>query len=122
MSGPIPNPIDATTLKPRRLPGRSTRKARAFEAEIARLRAEGYTFEAIQEALAAAGVKVSRTTVKREAARHTARAVAATPRPATRPPAARLDMPIRSESRSGKDIAEDFMRNRITNPLLRNRS
>ena len=56
-------------LVPVRPPGPNARKARAFVAEIARLRAQGYTFEAIREALAGAGVDVSNSTVQREAAR-----------------------------------------------------
>ena len=43
-------------LVPVRPPGPNARKARAFAADIARLRAQGYTFEAIREALAGAGV------------------------------------------------------------------
>lgn len=57
------------SLIPRRPPGRCNRKARAFSAEIRRLHAEGYSFEAIREALAEAGVVVSRSTVQREAVR-----------------------------------------------------
>jgi hypothetical protein len=56
-------------LVPARPPGPNARKARAFAAEIALLRAQGYTFEAIREALAGAGVHVSNSTVQREAAR-----------------------------------------------------
>ena len=66
-------------LVPVRPPGPNARKARAFAAEIARLRAQGYTFEAIREALAGAGVHVSNSTVQREAAR------AAAARPASAP-------------------------------------
>ena len=64
-------------LVPVRPPGPNARKARAFAAEIIQLRAQGYTFEAIREALAGAGVLVSNSTVQREAAR------AATERPAS---------------------------------------
>lgn len=56
-------------LVPVRPPGPNARKARAFTAEILQLRAQGYTFEAIREALAGAGVHVSNSTVQREAAR-----------------------------------------------------
>lgn len=58
-------------LIPRRPPGRCNRKARTFSEEIRRLRAEGYSFEVIREALAEAGVVVSNSTVQREAARGT---------------------------------------------------
>lgn len=56
-------------LAPKRPPGRWHGKARAFAGEIGRLHAEGYTFEAIREALAEAGVMVSNSTVQREVAR-----------------------------------------------------
>lgn len=76
MSGSPSNRDGESRLVPRDAPGRSTRKARAFAAEIGRLHALDYTLEAIREALAGAGVSVSRSTVWREAARHRA------PRPA----------------------------------------
>jgi len=66
-------------LVPVRPPGPNARKARAFVADIARLRAQGYTFEAIREALAGAGVLVSNSTVQREAARAAAERAASTP-------------------------------------------
>ncbi len=56
-------------LVPVRPPGTNARKARAFSCEILKLRAQGYTFEAIREALADAGVHVSNSTVQREVAR-----------------------------------------------------
>ena len=40
-------------------PGRITRKARDLEADVVQLRAQGYTLEAIRQALAGAGVHVS---------------------------------------------------------------
>lgn len=55
----------------RRPPGRCNRKARTFSTEIRRLRAAGCSLEVIREALAAAGVVVSKSTVQREAARGT---------------------------------------------------
>lgn len=60
-------------LIPGRPPGRLPRMAGAFSQEIRRLRAEGYSFEAIREALAKAGVAVSNSTVQREARRTSAR-------------------------------------------------
>ena len=56
-------------LVPVRPPGSNARKARTFAPEILRLRAQGYTFEAIREALAGAGIHVSNSTVQREVAR-----------------------------------------------------
>jgi len=56
-------------LQPKLPPGRCDRKAGAYHSEILRLRAEGYTFEAIRVALLDVGVVVGRTTIKREANR-----------------------------------------------------
>ena len=114
-------------LIPKRPPGRATRKARAFDAEIWRLHVEGHSFEAIRETLAEAGVFVSRSTVQREVARHEQAStvvsvagavqppdIASAPSVMTRPAAiARTELP------SGQDIAEAFVRGRITNPLIR---
>ena len=72
-------------LTPKLPPGRANRKALAFVADIHRLRAAGYSFEAIRVALLDAGVKVSRTTVKREAARRRAATPSALQRLAARP-------------------------------------
>jgi hypothetical protein len=117
-------------LAPKHPPGRQTRKARAFEAEIRQLRAEGYTFESIRAALADAGVQVSRSTVQREAARQALDAAAGVGDGAARdsgtatterPPVPVL-APAGTESLSGKHIAEAFVRSRITNSLIRNRS
>jgi len=143
MNGSLPNRTDATRLAPKCPPGRSTRKARAFAAEIARLRAQGYTFEAIRAALAEAGVPVSKSTVQREvsragtpqsavvaasgavpAGRTSAHAPVSVPALALQTAAIATPAAIQraaegTELRSGKDIAEAFMRNRITNPLLR---
>jgi hypothetical protein len=53
-------------LHPKRPPGSMARKALAYTLDIHQLRAQGYTFEAIREALAEVGVHVSNTTVQRE--------------------------------------------------------
>ena len=122
-------------LSPTIPPGRPNRKARAFEAEIARLRAEGYGCKAIHQALIAAGVSVSKSTVQREVARFSK------PTPPTlgtsdaTPVVARVGAPAVGRpspdnvlerpgggTQSGKDFAAEFMRSRITNPLFRNRS
>lgn len=67
--GMSPEQSEPPRLKPRRPPGRSDRKALAFASEIQRLRAEGHTHESIREALLAAGVPVSTSTVRRELTR-----------------------------------------------------
>lgn len=56
-------------LAPTDPPGRSSRKARHLAQDMRELRAQGYTFEAIRVALAAAGVHVSNATAQREVAR-----------------------------------------------------
>ena len=114
------------SLTPQRPPGHANRKARAFESEMRLLREEGYTLQAIREALAEAGVRVSKSTVQRELTRPPRRRLAAPPPAAAvrsaRPqliehaPAAVSPTP---EPLSGREIAEAFASTQITNPLLR---
>jgi hypothetical protein len=128
------------SLEPDTAPGLGSRKARAYEQEIARLRASGYTLDAIREALAKAGVVVSISTVWREASRARREpqpaSLPATPRPANgatrdREPASRPAPPSPAEPslpptqpesaiacRSGKDIAEDFFERNQFNQLF----
>jgi hypothetical protein len=122
-------------LTPKLPPGRANRKALAFAAEIHRLRAAGYSFEAIRLALQEAGVHVSRTTVKREAARRPAIAPVAQHRHAPFPPTSLLPTSapgastpavtavpsptaasFMGDARSGHQIAEAFMEGRISKP------
>ena len=116
-------------LDPKRPPGRSTRKALAFASEIARLHADGYSCEAIRQALEDAGLTVSRSTVIREVALLSKRSA---PRPEASHVTPRTGslgagsttsaaLPSPSDWRSGKDIATAWMKDRITNPLLRSR-
>lgn len=112
-------------LTPKLPPGRANRKALAYAADIHALRAAGYSFEAIRLALLDAGVVVGLTTVKREAAKPCV-VVAAVQRQSARPSSSRspaADVAIEptsfvGDARSGKDIAEAFMKGRIGNPLL----
>lgn len=136
-------------LVPIRPPGPAVRKARAFSRDIVRLRSQGYTFEAIREALAAAGVHVSNSTVQREVARAarepgvaassvalpdvqgappgaplgTADAhakVRAAPKPSATPPASGTSSSsIFANGPSGEEVAKAFMATQITNPFLR---
>ncbi len=126
-------------LLPRRPPGRIDRKAAAYAAEIKRLRAAGYTHEAIREALADLGIAVSECAVRREAQRRTPEQPAPTNRPRGSSSAAmsptreapNVNKPIvtltpvapapasPAAHLPGQGIAEDFVRDRITNPLLR---
>lgn len=130
--GASPKHAERMDLTPKLPPGRASRKALAFSADIHRLRAAGYSFEAIRLALLDAGVTVGRTTVKREAAKGRAIALAPiapitpqrpAPRPSVTPPGAG-DVVIEpasyvGDARSGKEIAEAFMKGRIGNSLLR---
>jgi hypothetical protein len=124
-------------LTPRTAPGRSTRKARAYASEIVRLHAEGHSCEAIRQALHDIGVQVSGSTVQREVARHAsrkrsspARTPASFPAPVARsPPHAPsppppTQPPARTASpalRHGRDIVEEFFKDRIDNPLIRSK-
>lgn len=114
-------------LTPKLPPGRANRKALAFAAEINRLRTAGYSFEAIRVALLDAGVTVSRTTVKREAARRLA--LARSPHEyVVQTSTAGVDGEgitpacFTGDARSGKEIAEAFMKRRVNNTLMQNRS
>lgn len=117
-------------LEPKRPPGRPNRKALAFEAEIARLRSEGYPCEAIWKALIEAGLALSLSAVKREVARLGKRAGvvrrSAHPTSFAALPASSYQTPVSSpasptSSPSGKDVAAAWMKTHITNPLLRAR-
>lgn len=124
-------------LVPKEPPGRSTRKARGFAPDMRELRAQGYTFEAIREALAAAGVHVSNATVQREVARLTKGSATAVAVPSgarsghelqseepmagtteiRKPAQESPDSPAEADPRSGKEVAEAFTSSRITNHL-----
>lgn len=136
-------------LVPIRPPGPAARKARAFAVDILRLRSQGYTFEAIREALAAAGVHVSNSTVQREVARAARQPPVASSSvilPEGQAPALRGSMvgdsvpatgvaaPIPAPTSSahgagipsifacgpsGEEVAKAFMATQITNPFMR---
>jgi hypothetical protein len=117
-------------LEPKRPPGRPNRKALLFEAEIARLRSEGYPCVAIWEALLDAGLSLSLSAVKREVARLRKRADAtfrnAAPLVATRlqvsnPHALMPPRASTSPTLSSKDMAIAWMESQETNPLVRER-
>jgi hypothetical protein len=114
-------------LNPTVAPGRSNRKARAFSAEIAQLALDGYGCKAIHQALAATGLHVSKSTVQRELARLSKPVLQIARRrdalPAARPDIDSIrhplpDRPRPEEQPTGKDIAEAFLKGRITNPLM----
>jgi hypothetical protein len=117
-------------LEPKRPPGRPNRKAIFFEAEIARLRSEGYPCQAIWEALLDAGLALSLSAVKREVARlgkrtdvarRSARASALTTVQVSQFQAPVSSPPGTTSSPSGKDVAAAWMQDHISNPLLQAR-
>ncbi len=122
------------TLQPTQPPGRLTRKARHYLPQILHLRAQGYTLEAIQQALSAVGVEVSISTVRREAMRplplmhgpavtpSVARVAAAQSltviAPASATPSSATSS-IAGSADSAKDIAAAYAQSKSGNPLTR---
>ncbi|MEF7616942.1 hypothetical protein V4F39_23710 [Aquincola sp. MAHUQ-54] len=116
-------------LQPRRERGRSDRKAAAYASEILRLRREGYTFEAIREALIDIGIELSEATLRREVRRQPQAADpgGSTVSPASRvtvlttapPSGTRAAAPAAPAGTSGREIAEAFFNANPSNPLLR---
>ena len=115
-------------LQPKRPPGRVDRKAAAYAAEIVRLRAEGYTYEAIREALAEVGIALSECALRREVRRYERRTVGVSleVQPQSRAPAGpSLSVtrplatgPPSSTNATGREIAEAFFNTNPSNPLL----
>jgi hypothetical protein len=115
-------------LQPKRPPGRADRKAAAYACEILRLRAEGYTYQTIREALADVGIELSESALRREVRRQHQRVVL--PVPGTRPPSpvsdapplpvpqAQAAAPPPSPGTSGREIAEAFFKAHPSNPLF----
>jgi hypothetical protein len=137
---PDPTPCSTTvaTLLPAQAPGRLTRKARRYRPQIVKLRAEGHTLEAIREALAAVGVPVSISTVRREAVHPSS----VTPWPMPPPiaslgagsdpsapapsslgvqPSGVASPAIRGlpDTSNGKDVAAAYAHSKSSNPLTR---
>ena len=122
-------------LVPLSPPGRITRKARDFEADIVELRAQGYTLDAIRQALNAAGVQVSISTVRREALRSETAGSNPTANQAMRQnlappvskhgqsavalPAAPASTALPADWRNGKDVAQAYTSSVITNQFVR---
>ena len=116
--------------------GRANRKARSYHAEIHRLRAAGYTFDVIRQALHDVGIDVSITTVWRESVKALPSTTRSEPLGTTTtskygncPPASpsvnsaessqsiATHGPMRSTVH-GRDIAESFFAANPSNPLL----
>lgn len=128
---PARGTTDPHDIHPTEPPGRSNRKARRYSEQIRCLAAEGYSLALIRDALATVGVVVSKSTVQREASRpHTKVLRRPSPTPVSgvlvstaTPPLTtdgprRVLEPVPSPVR-GKDVAEAFMKGRLSNPLLR---
>ena len=117
-------------LAPKDPPDQSTRCARGFAAEIGLLRAQGYTFEAIRQALAETGMAVSKSIVQREVARlasgSSTGSVTASEPSISAPEAASAPFPGEPDPAngqlSGKEVTEALINTRNTNPLFRQRS
>jgi len=115
-------------LQPKRPPGRADRKAAAYASEILRLRAEGYTYETIREALADVGIELSESALRREVRRQQKRVVRTAP--GARPPSQVPDAPSlpvpqalatglpQSIGATGREIAEAFFSAHPSNPLF----
>lgn len=114
------------SLQPKLPPGRANRKALSFSVDIRRLRDAGYTFSAIQMALLEAGVEVSLTTIKREAARRgpnptvhrwygSEENLPSDPPTVAGVPAASSPLP---QGGTGREVAEAFFNANPSNPLL----
>lgn len=115
------------TLEPKLPPGRANRKALRFSVDIRRLRNAGYTFSAIRMALLDAGVQVSLTTIKREAARQGSDPMVPPRRIGTEQhvPSAPVEiagvpttLSSRARGASGREIAEAFFNANPSNPLF----
>lgn len=114
------------SLEPKLPPGRANRKALRFSIDIRRLRDAGYTFSAIQMALGEAGVEVSLTTIKREAARQGANPTVhgwhGSEKDLPSEPPAIAGVPAASSPLSrgstGREVAEAFFNANPSNPLL----
>jgi hypothetical protein len=114
-------------LQPKRPPGRADRKAAAYAAEILRLRAEGYTYESIRQALADVGIQLSESALRREVRRQHKRVACVVPGERPPPPmhvAPTLPLPqtiakVPPPGLTGREHAEAFFNAHPSNSLLR---
>lgn len=122
------------TLAPKLPPGRANRKALQFAFDIQQLRNAGYSFSAIRIAILDAGISVSLSTIKREAARRgTAPLCTQQGGEMQSPPSRTAPMVLGSQlcpgaatsfqptvptGASGRDIAEAFFNAHPSNPLF----
>jgi hypothetical protein len=117
-------------LQPKRPPGRVDRKAGAYATEILRMRAEGYTYAAILEALEDVGITTTETSLRREVRRpqkHSRvkdvfhpRAPDPLPRPTVTSDAGACGpQPATAAGPRGRRVAEAFFEAHPSNPLFR---
>lgn len=115
-------------LQPKRPPGRVDRKGAAYVSEIVQLRSDGYTFEAIREALAELGIQLSESALRREVRRQQKRVVRTMP--GLRPPSPDshdpalpdaqtvTPAPAPSIAAASREMAEAFFAAHPSNPLF----
>jgi hypothetical protein len=116
-------------LQPRRQPGRTDRKAAAYASEIVQLRTDGYTYEAIREALSDVGIALSTSALRREVRRRQQETARSGPEPRTALRTSAIELPSPSLPRgrappavaSSREIAEAFFITHPSNPLLRHK-
>lgn len=120
-------------LQAKRPPGRADRKAGAYASEILRMRAEGYTYEAIREALASVGITLTEASLRREVRRRPQKQARRTtaespdrlelgstlqPSKSQRTSAPR---PSNTDGNGGRQVAEEFFNAHPSSPLLRSK-
>lgn len=118
-------------LQAKRPPGRTDRKAGAFASEIVRMRAEGYTYPAILEALKGVGVTTTERSLRREVRRPQKHLIPNAsnallrpgPNPLHTPPATPNAMasepaPSMTTAAPGREVAEAFFNAHPSNPLF----
>ena len=116
-------------LQPRRQPGRTDRKAAAYASEIVQLRTDGYTYEAIREALSDVGIELSTSALRREVRRRLQQTARTGPNArsalrASTAPAPPTTLPSKAPPAAGpssREIAEAFFIAHPSNPLLRHK-
>lgn len=115
-------------LQPKRPPGRTDRKAASYAADIVQLRTDGYTYEAIREALSDVGIALSTSALRREVRRRQQETARAGPKPRTatrpsanEPPPPSLPSRAPPAAASSREIAETFFMTHPSNPLLRHK-
>jgi hypothetical protein len=117
-------------LQAKRPPGRADRKAGAYASEILRMRAEGYTYEAIREALASVGITLTEASLRREVRRPQKQAPRTTAESPVRlelgsqlPPSMNhrtsAPCPANTDGNRGRQVAEAFFTANPSNPLFR---